>query len=1098
MRIKPHTFTFIYTFLCFWVLEQPLQAQQTPTFSTSKNLTQFLIGNWTTEAGLPSNILNSVIQSQEGYVWIATYDGLVRFDGMQFTVFDRKNTKNFATNSFTCFYENPNENTLWIGSEGNGLLSYKHGQFKSYKFKNGEAPRVDYIYQTKNKKILVGFRSAGIAELVGNNLTPLPNYPFPKDHVKAIIEDQAGNLWIGTDGKGIVRKVGDTFEVIDIQKGLPDNKITAFYQDNQQKIWIGTSNGLCVFNPQTQVFDVLPALQGYAINRILQDGSQDFWLATAKGLIRYKPSMHKLEILDESNGLSNKWIRDMAFDREGSLWLAMYRGGLCRMKDGKFTNYTTLEGLGSNIINYVYEITPNEYLIGCDAKHIYRLKDNKISTFPISTDIGNQRVRYFLKDSKGILWVSTEVGLLRILPNGKEELWNEKTGLPDNMVNQIFEDKQGSIWLATRAAGLIKVIGDKQFQVYNKKSGFANFITCIKEDSKGDLLVATNDAGLFVMQKDGQFVRYSVENALPSNLIFSVYPESADKFWLATNAGLSLLNPQTKKVYQFGELSYFALYDILKDKKGNFWLPSSKGIAKVAYQDLIQFTKDTTQQFFYEIYGKHDGMKNEQCVGATLTTIAQDGKLWFPTLGGVAVINPDSIAVNPLRPNVFIESFMVDNEMVDIRQAITLGAGKKRFVFHYTALSLLASPKVKFKYQLEKLDKDWIEAGTERNAVYTNLSAGKYRFRVIACNNDGLWNEVGATLEFELQPFFYQTWWFYLLCAIVFGGVGYAIYQGRLAIIKRRNEELEKLVQIRTAEINQQKEEIASQRDNIQLQQEKLVTAYQDIQEANSQITEQKDVLQLQFSQIQKSVQAAKIIQEAILPIDEQVKRYLPNYFVMFRPKDVVSGDFYWIEKENNHIFVAAVDCTGHGVPGAFMSMIGNMLLDNIVKIQKIYSPEKILTELNVEVYHALKQQEGKDNNGMDVALVVWEQGSYNIEFTGAKRSLYYTQPTDNQITTLKGDRKSIGGKHNKGFSFTKHSLDLQASTLLYLCSDGYSDQCNAQRENLGELRMVAVLNQIAQLPITEQKSALIHQFDTYRQGTEQRDDVLVMGWQLA
>jgi ligand-binding sensor domain-containing protein/serine phosphatase RsbU (regulator of sigma subunit) len=1083
----------LFTFLCCTILTSFAQ-KKLPTFSPEKKITQFLIGNWTNENGLPSNIINAVVQTQEGYIWAATYDGLIRFDGINFTLFDRSNTKILRTNSFISLYETTDDSTLWIGSEGSGLIAYKNGEFKTYDVENGATNRIDYIFKTKQGKMLMGTRGAGVYELKNGKLQGYEGFPHLKDNVKCIIDNQNGDeIWFGCEGKGLIKQQGTTYNTYTNKEGLPDNKVNNLFFDAKNQLWIGTNSGVAVLDVTKNVITPVNLLSGYITHKILQDAIGDYWIATSKGLIRLKNDLNSFEILDESNGLYNRWIRDMDFDKEGSIWLASYRGGLSRMRDAKFNNYTMLEGLGSNVINQVAEIAPNHYLIACDNNSIFELKNNTLKPYPIKTKLDNERVRYFLKDSKNNLWVSTEIGLLRIDAQGKETFFNEKNGLPDNMVNQVFEDKNGVIWLATRTGGLVKILPDDTFEAFNKQNGFgSNFIMAIEQNKNGDMILATNDAGIHIIDKNNKKTIYDTKNGMPTNLVFRTYSEDNGNLWIASNAGLLLL--KDGKVSQFGVLSKYACYDILRDNKQNFWLPSAKGVTQIDYPSLLTFLQDTTKQISFTMYGKHDGMKHEQCVGATHSLHANDGSLWFPTLGGVATLNPEKIKVNALLPNVIIESFYVDNVWTDIRKPIVLPPGTQRFVFHYTALSLQASPKVQFKYKLEKLDKKWLEVGSDRSAVYTNLEAGQYRFRVIACNNDGYWNEEGAMLSFEIEPYFYQTWWFYSLVALGIILFAVAFYYLRVAVIQQRNAELEMMVKQRTAELNQQKEEIEAQRDNIQQQSEKLSIAYEEVQQANGKILEQKDVLQEQFSQIEKSVHAAKIIQQAILPFDDKISLFLKDYFVIYKPKDVVSGDFYWIEEHNNKIFVAVVDCTGHGVPGAFMSMIGNTLLDNIVKVQNIHSPEKVLIELNLEVEQSLKQKQSKDNNGMDVAFAMWEKGSNKLYFAGAKRSLYYTSATQEGLQVVSGDRKSIGGKHNEGYQFTLQEVDIQEDMNIYLFSDGFTDQCNIERAKFSTVRLEELILSAKFMPVSRQKELFNRTLATFQGEAEQRDDILLVG----
>jgi serine phosphatase RsbU (regulator of sigma subunit) len=462
-------------------------------------------------------------------------------------------------------------------------------------------------------------------------------------------------------------------------------------------------------------------------------------------------------------------------------------------------------------------------------------------------------------------------------------------------------------------------------------------------------------------------------------------------------------------------------------------------------------------------------------------------------VGGVAMINPEKIVDNKLIPNVLMERIVVDNEIFSVTTPLIFEAGKQRFVFHYTALSLLAPQRVRFKYKLEGVDKQWNDAGTERQAIYTNLLPRSYVFRVIACNNDGSWNEIGTTLTFRLKPYFYQTWWFYALCFIAAISMGVLIYGQRVKQIHKRNAILEETVLVRTAELQQQKEETESQRDSLAEQSLQLAQANNEIKASNEKMTD--------------SIRYALTIQQAVLPTREALLK-LQDYFVLSQPKDIVSGDFYYFTEIKTNILgsqtfiVAVVDCTGHGVPGAFMSMIGTSLLNEIINAKNIHSPAKILKELHLLVQSSLKQAETKNSDGMDVCMCKLEYVSNEnltqnetckVSFAGAKRSLYYSQ--EGILLEQKGDRYSIGGvRYKADMVFTDWVYDLQSGECLYLITDGIIDQSSANQEKFGSVRLKELLAKNLKLDMKIQYEILLKTLETHKENEIQRDDITVFG----
>ncbi len=1066
--------------ICF-----PIIAQTPQGFSPEKQITQFIINNWTTENGLPSNTLNYVKQTSDGYIWMSSYDGLARFDGVSITLFLKDQYPILATNSFTQIYEGRNK-TMWLGSEGNGLVSYKNGVFKRYQLKTGITKRIDCIYETQNREILAGSRG-GVYQLSGDSLRIYTEFPFENDNIKAIIE-QNKTLWIASDGKGLGRKIGNKTEIFTVENGLPSNKVTNLYVDNIGVLWISTSAGAAFYDGSK--FHIIKELTGEQVVQISQDADNGFWFATQKGLFRKNPLSNEFQFLNEKNGLHNQILRSIDFDKEGSLWIATYRGGLCRIKDQKFTNVTTLQGLASNTVNNIFEVSPTEHLISVDAQFAYILKNNKIDTIKHKTQMGNERIRFAIKDSKTNYWLATEKGLLRIDSQGKETfMTTETTGLPDNIIYRILEDTKGNIWLGSRNAGLIKILPDNKYEIYNKKNGIgSNFILAFSEAKNGDLLVSTSDAGFCILKTDKTIVNYAQEKMLKNSLVLNSSEDELGNIWLATNTGLMLL--KNGKITVCNVLKKYSFYDILLDKSNNFWLPTVKGVLAVKRADVLANIADSTKVIPYRIFDKYDGMKQEQCTGGTPALMSSDGKVWLPTVGGVAMINPEKIADNKLIPNVLMEKVVVDNEIFPITTPLIFEAGKQRFVFHYTALSLLAPQRVRFKYKLEGVDKTWNDAGTERQAVYTNLSPRTYTFRVMACNNDGFWNEIGTKLTFTLKPYFYQTWWFYALCFISLVSIAILIYRQRVKQINKRNAILEETVLVRTAELQQQKEETESQRDSLAEQSLKLAQANNEIKASNEKMT--------------GSIRYAQTIQQAILPSKEQLTLFFPENFIVFRPKDVVSGDFYWLSIIKNKetqimekIFLGVMDCTGHGVPGAFMSLIGNTLLNKIIANTPDILPAQLLEDLHTEIRIALHQDDKVNKDGMDVCLLRFEYNTAipipTVFFAGAKRPLYILS-SHGELIEYKGSRKSIGGEQKKDSYFEDKNIKIEKNDTLILATDGYADQNNNQRESLGSVVFKEILVQMATESVENQQQQLIKVLQTYQKNESQRDDITIVG----
>jgi ligand-binding sensor domain-containing protein/serine phosphatase RsbU (regulator of sigma subunit) len=1060
-----------------------------------KKLTQYILDNWTTDTGLPSNNVRRLLQTQDGYLWMGGFGGLVNFDGVRFSVFNRKNYDIFKSNSVYTLAETQ-DGTLWAGTEGSGLLSYKNGELK----KTGlEKVFITAIFPERDRLLISG-RNAGVYEYdLKTQKLQLLNYPIlQKTTVYCIRKDSEGGLWLGTDGKGLLYLKDNQIKTYTQTQGLPIDNIVDVFFDRKNTMWVATTEGLAYKDGDT--FKSISELQHNIVYRVIQDDSGSLWMATSAGVCRRNALTGKFEFLigEKENAVTN--VQDLWLDPEGSIWIATYRSGLFRLKDGKFTNFTYQDGLATASVGSVCELGNGKFLVGMNNGKVNLIQDNKIFIFPLKTPLPEIRIFNILRDSRKSVWLCTYDGLLQIKPTGEEVFYTKEKGLPDNTIRVAYEDSQKNIWLGTRWGGVARLDSLGKIKVFDMKTGLtSNFIMSLKEDAEGNMLIGTNDGGLNIIRSSGKIEVRNTENGLISNLVFSTHIDKQGVIWLTSNSGITRWDRDKFTHYTSKQgLLNDSPFDFVEDDYGHVWLPTSEGIIKVekAQLDAYALRKIKAEQIQWVEYDKHDGMKSEDCTGAAHSLKTSRGTIWVPTNGGVVVINSKDMPLNHLKPRLRINSLRADTNLVNIHEKIVMiQPDNRRLVFDYSALSLLASAKVRFKYRLEGFDSEWIDAGTNRQATYTNLPAGTYTFRVIACNNDGVWNQVGAALTFERKPHFYETYWFYALLAIAAWGVIAAVIRWRIYALQQRRVELERLVEIRTLEVVQQRDEINSQ----------------------------KRLLEKRSDNITNSLNYAKRIQQAMLPTHDEIKSVLPESFVFFKPKDIVSGDFYWIARldarpiyeeglgigrsnvafqgfTHQKIVVGAIDCTGHGVPGAFMSMIGNDLLNEIINLRGITQPDRILSELHHSIIKTLRQQDSANRDGMDMVLCVIDKTLKTLEFAGAKNPLYYIQ--GDRLQEIKGDKLPIGGfykEYERNRTFTCHVIDISTPTYFYLFSDGYQDQFGeVQRKKFSRQRIREMLMANYQKNLETQKQIVTQTISDWAGAEEQVDDILVIGFKVS
>ena len=1243
-RYKTLMLTRCARFLCLFALWIPLsgEAQNADAdISVEKPLMHLVVDTWNADDGLPTSNINQLHVDQTGFLWLASYDGLIRFDGAQFTQYSTKTNPKFETNSFTEIHEDTLSGTLWFGTEGSGLIGYKDGLFIPFGLDEEDFRyRVQSIAPRPDGKLWIGTRGHGLYVFDSTSKPHFTHVPgLEKMTVSAIKRDIDGTFWFGTT-KGLFRRVENEFVQRDIQYGLPSYRIGDIFLDSEGELWVGTQSGVAVWHREENRFEVMESLRGEGVNRIFEDRAGSLWFGTGSFLARRKAASQKLEYFRTEDGLPHRIVKDIDLDREGSLWIGTYRGGLCRLKAGKFTNYTTKTGLGGTAVDCITRYDEDSYLVGTDDGLISFIQNDTIAPSPLhDVQLSQVRIKSLLRDFNGDIWIGTSLGIIKVgLPDHETQFFNESDRLSDNAVRQIIQTKDSMIWIGTRNGGITRMGADSESLFYfNKSTGFpSNFIMGMDEQPDGSILVATNDIGLVHVKGEEVIAHYTTKDGLPSNLIFNTYTDANGTVWIATNAGLSRFQDGTFYNYTTKDgLVEDALFDILEDNLGKLWFPTSRGVFFVKKQDFYDRSSGKIDKVSATMYDENDGMAEEQCTGATQSLKSRDGKLWFPTLNGITMIDPADIRTNELPPPVRITELTVDKKRFVPQSASDLSfpSDSRRFILKYTALSLLAPEKVTFQYKLEGLDDDWVDAGTKRQTTYTSLPYGKYTFRVKARNNDGVWNEAGAAVSFEVKPYLYQRPGFYALLVLVAILLVILFFRWRTQLIKRRAERLEELVQERTTELSQQTDRLARSYDRMRIVSEvgqEIVGAGLDIERILQGVREsisgimdtsvlaiglhRENDRQLQFISLEKdgeslqkghddlsnerlvsvrcfkakssvliedypryieendlisyrdkalptvysalytplrlqdkvigvitvqsfereayserqlrtlealgtyvsvaldnskvyeiikntntrltdSLRYALTIQQAILPAEERLSEAFAEHFVIFRPKDIVSGDFYWFDRVENKTFIAVVDCTGHGVPGAFMSMIGYTLLNEIVRVQGILEPDRILERMDEEIRVALRQEEGKNVDGMELGLCVLTKNGEEtlLEFAGAKSPMYLVQ--DGKLTKVRGTRRAIGGgKRQSSRAFVCESFKLGSGDVFYLSSDGYPDQSSPQRQKLGSLRFIELLETHHDEMMAKQRIILEGALDEHQEDEAQRDDITVAG----
>ena len=758
------------------------------TLDPAKEIHQYNYEVFSTDDGLPQSSVLSIIQTSDGYLWGATYEGVARFDGVQFQVLDRSNTPELESNRIKTLFEDKRGN-LWIGTS-EGLLRCTGGKFKKFTTKEGLSNDfVLAIVQDKKGSLWVG-STDGLNRLTGDTFTAYTQKEgLSHKYIAALETDDEGNLWIGTSGGGLnVLRVADgKIKQCAAEMGLSGGEdIRVLCKNKEGGLWIGTSGQGLIFlqDGKARFYSEKDGLSGNDIRALFQDTHGILWIGTnGLGLNRLKDGVFSSSSYEE--GFLDRPIRAIMEDREGSLWVGT-RDGLSQLKDGKFIIYNKRNGLPVDGIRTVYEDRLKNTWIGTVTGGLVKFADNRFKTFGLKEGLTSEHIWTIAESSDGSIWIGTYGdGLHRVKNDKVIKTYTTREGLANNIVRAVCAGRDDNIWVGTNGGG-VDVIDFKTGKMinYNSKNGLSDdFVYAVSEDREGDIWIGTYRGTIDRFDKEtGKFTTYGEKEGLTGNAIWNIYPDKEGTAWIGTDGGGLLRlknNTFTRFSIENGLYSDLA-FQVLEDLSGNLWMNCNRGIYGARKKDLEDFADGKINKISCFSYGRTEGIKSTECSGpaqpAGLCT--EEGKLWFPTIRGVVVIDPGHIKSNTVEPPVAIEEMLADGQNIysypGVSEAgIKLAPGTQRIEFKYTGLSFIAPERVRFKYKLEGFDEKWMDGGGRRNVSYTNIAPGDYTFRVAACNNDGVWSSAGAHLPFALKPFFWQTWWFRLLFVMAFAFSSY-------------------------------------------------------------------------------------------------------------------------------------------------------------------------------------------------------------------------------------------------------------------------------------------------------------------------------------
>ncbi len=999
--------------------------------------------NYTPENGLSSSQVLCIHQDAVDHsLWLGTNNGGVNvFDGKSFEVYSKQN----GLPDNTVFDIKEYDGKKYFGTN-NGLSVFDGKKFKTYTDKDG----------LKHNRIYVTYKDTKgrfwVATHGGMNMFKEKVLPFTGDSVLAnkpvfsIYEDSKGNIWFCTLFNGLIKYDGVKFQHYLFTDKAEDvnNFVSSVIEISPDKYWVLSRTGLFELGAGKKAIDLkMPNIRMF---HLFKDSRKNIWISSDAGAIKFAENKFTYYTMD--NGLVDNVVWRTMEDNEHNLWFISNQNGFSKLNTQSFENYSVDQGLPSSTIYVVDEFENGVKWLGTDSG-VVKFKDGKCIgeiNFDLNKDLRIHNEVYDFGKLNEAIYVATNFGVARIKDNKTKEF------LPKGEVRSlakcwsVFPENENNIWLGTQG-GICKIDHDS-IAYWNIAGNISDHVFDIKKGKNGNIYFST-EKGLLIYDRK-KLNSYGKKNGFTSQRVRCTAEDKNGKIWIATNEGVfTFFNGEFTKI-KIPSVKVDAIFSIAVDSKNNVWAGLANGIIKIP--------ADTTKEKIVFLSAE-DGFLGKECNNNSLF-IDKEDVLWIGTKNGLTVFQPHLYFHEMIIPSLQIIDLRLFHNKVDWTQFtdsispnglpynLELSFQQNHVTFLFKAISLKKPDKVSYRYQLVGYDNTWFVTN-EPSAVYSSLDPGYYVFQLQVSTDGENWSTPAVEYSFLITPPFWRTWWFYSLCALIIFTWIYSYVR-----IQKANSKL---------------------------------------REQRKTIIEQKSIVLEKNKAILDSIQYAKRIQRAILPKRKFMESELKNYFVSYLPKDIVSGDFYWVEKVNNKTYFAVADCTGHGVPGAMVSIMCKNLLTQVVKEMSVTKPAHILDLITSLLVTRIFDTDGDSvKDGMDITLCCIDYNTLMLEYSGANNPLYIYR--NGEIIIYKADKQPVG-KFDFLLPFTHHVIQLQKDDIIYAFSDGYADQFGGdddkkfKTKNLREL-----LIKIADRDLEIQKRILEDTFHKWKGLKEQVDDICILG----
>lgn len=777
-----------------------------PALAADKPVNAYFREVWTTRDGLPHNQVNTIAQTPDGYLWFGTWEGLVRYNGLEFHVFDRGNTPALRDNGIRSIRVAP-DGALVVSTSRGGVSVLRDGAWRTYTRQSGlSQEEVMDAVEDRRGRTWVATESGGLTRIDANDRATQFNQRngLPSDVTFALLRDRDDSIWLAT-ATGIVHFVGDRMTIYGPPSGLPPVPVFHLEQGPDGQLLVGTERG--AYRRVGERFEpVSTALPEDGVPSLVRDAAGATWIGTVNhGLLRVDGD--GVDQLGSQRGLPNNRVAALFVDREGSLW-AGTNGGLLRLRDAPFTNFNTEHGLSDDYVRALTQSRDGSIWIGT-SRGLNRWQAGAITAIYTSEDgLAGDSILSLLEDADGSLWIGTYVdGLIR-MRNGKVEAHYDNTnGLPgSNQVRALARGADGSLWIGT-SRGLAR-LRDGRFRFFGAKDGLPReFILALQVARDGAVWVGTANGVARVV--DGRVEAVDLHGLNDAQDVFDFHEDADGTMWIATDRGLvRYRNGQARAIGLAQGLPVDTLFQVVDDQDGSLWLTSNRGVMRLRRRGAEAVLAGRQRLVNIDQFGEADGLASSQCNGGSGPAAIRDrqGRIWVATARGAAFVDPAVLHSyhRQLSP-VVIEQILADDRPLPPRSRLVLPPGTRKLEFHYAGLTFQMPRLLRYRHRLEGVDHGWIERGNQRTAQYTNLSPGTYRF-LVTSSAPGLgqgWNPDATAIEVEIQPQPWQSAWFIGLGLLLLAGLVFGVYRWRTAQLRSRAAELETQVGQRTRDLRE-------------------------------------------------------------------------------------------------------------------------------------------------------------------------------------------------------------------------------------------------------------------------------------------------------